>query len=92
MLGELFFGTDRAFKNEFALRVDPNDIVLNIDNCRVCDYSGLAAMNSLCDRYLALGKTLQYQTPTRKTRSSWKNSEENSSQPFSIPTKESSRR
>ena len=57
--GELFFGTDRAFKNEFALRVDPNDIVLNIDNCRVCDYSGLAAMNSLCDRYLALGKTLR---------------------------------
>jgi MFS superfamily sulfate permease-like transporter len=57
--GELFFGTDRAFKNEFALRADPDDIVLNIDNCRVCDYSGLAAMNSLCDRYLALGKTLR---------------------------------
>ena len=57
--GELFFGTDRAFKNEFALRADPNDVVLNIDNCRVCDYSGLAAMNSLCDRYLALGKTLR---------------------------------
>ena len=57
--GELFFGTDRAFKNEFALRADPNDVVLNIDNCRVCDYSGLAAMNSLYDRYLALGKTLR---------------------------------
>ena len=57
--GELFFGTDRAFKNEFALRADPKDVVLNIDNCRVCDYSGLAAMNSLCDRYLALGKTLR---------------------------------
>jgi len=57
--GELFFGTDRAFKNEFLLRNDPNDIVLNIDNCRVCDYSGLAAMNSLFDRYLALGKCIR---------------------------------
>ena len=86
--GELFFGTDRAFKNEFALRADPNDVVLNIDNCRVCDYSGLAAMNSLCDRYLALGKTLRVSNSNPENVLIIEMLGKNSFRKFSIRTKE----
>ena len=57
--GELFFGTDREFKNHFRMGPDPNDVVIYMDRCKIKDYSSLAALNSLYVRYAENGKTIR---------------------------------
>ena len=57
--GELFFGTDREFKNHFRVGPDPKDVVVYLDRCKIKDYSALNALNSLYERYADVGKTLR---------------------------------
>ena len=57
--GELFFGTDREFKNHFRVGPDPEDVVIYMDRCKIKDYSSLNALNSLYERYADAGKTVR---------------------------------
>ena len=54
--GPLFFGSTQAFARLFSVKEDPDDIVLDFSGSRVFDHSALEAINSLADRYGALGK------------------------------------
>lgn len=57
--GELFFGTTKDFNNSFRMSPDPEDVVIYLDKCKVKDYSALAAINSLYERYADAGKTIR---------------------------------
>ncbi|KAL7508117.1 hypothetical protein ACHAWX_000714, partial [Stephanocyclus meneghinianus] len=54
--GPLFFGSSQQFSRLFSVKEDPNDIVIDFTNSRVFDHSALEAINTVADRYGALGK------------------------------------
>jgi len=56
--GPLFFASIKSFSDLFHPQTDPQDVVVDFKNSRVCDHSGLEAINSLAERYQKYGKTL----------------------------------
>ncbi len=56
--GPLFFASAQSFKEIFDPRNDPDDVVIDFYYSRVYDQSGLEAINSLAERYDALGKRI----------------------------------
>ena len=54
--GPLFFGSVRQFSSLFSPKTDPNEVIFDFTESRILDHSGLEAINSLADRYGALGK------------------------------------
>lgn len=57
--GLLYFGSVRNFAETFRPADDPQRVVLDFNDSKVCDLSGLEAIKSLADRYRKLGKTLE---------------------------------
>jgi len=57
--GPLFFGSVRSFHDQFTPADDPDEVVIDFRGSRVCDHSGLEAVNSLTERYLSQGKKLR---------------------------------
>jgi len=56
--GPLFFASAQSFKDIFDPKNDPDDVVIDFYYSRVYDQSGLEAINSLAERYDALGKRI----------------------------------
>tara|TARA_R110002096_G_scaffold99189_8_gene220034 strand:+ start:32523 stop:34079 length:1557 start_codon:yes stop_codon:yes gene_type:complete len=56
--GPLFFGSSKSFLELFDPKTDPDDIVIEFQHARVSDHSAIEAIDTLAERYLALGKTL----------------------------------
>ena len=56
--GPLFFASVASFKELFVPREDPDDVVIDFYYTRVYDQSGLEAINTLAEKYDALGKRL----------------------------------
>ncbi|MEO1277815.1 MAG: SulP family inorganic anion transporter [Planctomycetota bacterium] len=56
--GGLFFGSVGTFRELFDPASDPDDVVIDFYFSRVYDQSGLEAINTLAERYTALGKRL----------------------------------
>ncbi|MRI35157.1 sodium-independent anion transporter [Endozoicomonas sp. OPT23] len=56
--GPLFFGSATSFLEQFNPKDDNNDVVVDFADSRVCDHSGLEAIDSLAERYMNSGKTL----------------------------------
>lgn len=56
--GPLFFGSTANFLELFTPENDPNDVIIEFQRSRVSDHSGIEALDTLADRYQALGKTL----------------------------------
>jgi SulP family sulfate permease len=57
--GLLYFGSVREFSDHFQARSDCRNIVIDFARARVCDLSGLEAINALTERYRQAGKTLR---------------------------------
>jgi SulP family sulfate permease len=57
--GLLYFGSVRDFAEQFKPASDPDTVVLDFHEARVCDLSGLEAIKSLAGRYKSIGKTLE---------------------------------
>ena len=57
--GLLYFGSVREFSDQFQARSDFPNIVIDFARARVCDLSGLEAINSLTERYRQAGKKLR---------------------------------
>ncbi len=57
--GPLFFGSVRSFNDQFDPKEDPDEVIIDFGDSRVCDHSGLEAVNNLTERYLAQGKHLR---------------------------------
>ena len=56
--GPLFFGSVTYFKDLFDPQNDPQDVVIDFNESRVWDSSGVDAIDSLADKYLQQGKKL----------------------------------
>lgn len=56
--GPLFFGSVTSFLERFDPGQDNDDVIIDFARSRVADHSGLEAIDTLADRYLAAGKTL----------------------------------
>ncbi len=56
--GLIYFGSVREFSDKFQARSDVQNIVIDLAEARVCDMSGLEAINALADRYRNAGKVL----------------------------------
>lgn len=56
--GPLFFGSVQSFRDLFTPDDDPDDVVVDFQNSRVADHSGLEAIDALAERYTKRGKTL----------------------------------
>ena len=56
--GPLFFGSVTSFLARFDPRADNDDVIIDFARSRVADHSGLEAIDTLADRYVAAGKTL----------------------------------
>lgn len=54
----LFFGSAQSFKDLFDPRNDPKDVVIDFENARVYDHSGIEAINNVTGRYTDQGKFL----------------------------------
>ncbi|GAA5482704.1 SulP family inorganic anion transporter [Haloferula sargassicola] len=57
--GLLYFGSVRDFTDHFQARSDVMNIVIDFARARVCDLSGLEAINALAERYRKAGKNLR---------------------------------
>jgi SulP family sulfate permease len=49
--GPLFFGTSKQFSTLFDVKNDPEHVIVDFSDCRVCDHSALEAIQSLIKRY-----------------------------------------
>ena len=56
--GPIFFGSVSYFKELFDPKNDPEHVVIEFKRSRVSDHSGIEALDSLAEKYQALGKTL----------------------------------
>lgn len=56
--GPLFFGSVTSFLQQFDPAQANDDVVIDFARSRVCDHSGLEAIDTLAERYLNAGKTL----------------------------------
>ena len=56
--GNVFFGSITSFKELFNPSEDPDEVVLDFKNSKVCDHSGIEAVHALSEKYKALKKTL----------------------------------
>jgi SulP family sulfate permease len=58
LTGPLFFGSVSSFKELFDFQGDPEDVIIDFENSRVCDHSALEAVNNIAERYAQVGKKL----------------------------------
>jgi SulP family sulfate permease len=58
VIGPLFFGSVTSFLEQFDPAGSRDDVVVDFAGSRVCDHSGLEAIDTLAERYLNAGKTL----------------------------------
>ena len=56
--GPLFFGSTTEFVEQFHPKEDSDDVIIDFAHSRVCDHSGLEAIDTLAERYLNAGKIL----------------------------------
>ncbi|NRB38428.1 MAG: SulP family inorganic anion transporter [Pseudomonadales bacterium] len=56
--GPLFFASTSEFVENFKPADDLNDVVIDFANSKVVDHSGIAALDTLAERYASSGKTL----------------------------------
>ncbi|WP_101760346.1 SulP family inorganic anion transporter [Oceanicoccus sp. KOV_DT_Chl] len=56
--GPLFFGSVTSFLEQFDPSQANDDVIVDFADSRVCDHSGLEAIDTLAERYLNAGKVL----------------------------------
>ncbi len=56
--GPIFFGSVASFKELFDFANDPKEVVIDFEEARVCDHSGLEALNNITERYAKTGTKL----------------------------------
>lgn len=57
--GPLFFGSVAHFLDKFDVAGDPSPVVIDFEDSRVADMSGIEALNKLTQRYKKAGKELR---------------------------------
>lgn len=57
--GLLFFGSVREFSQRLVPGQDPEEVIIDFKDAKVCDYSSLEALNVLTERYKKAGKRVR---------------------------------
>lgn len=57
--GPLFFGSVTSFNEEFDIKHDPKNVILDFKNARVMDISGVEAIDAITKKYLEANKTIK---------------------------------
>jgi len=57
--GLLYFGSVREFADRLSPKEDPDEVIIDFKEARVCDFSSLEALSSITDRYKKAGKRLR---------------------------------
>lgn len=73
--GPLFFGSVQAFNEKFDVLGDPKEIVIDFQESRVNDMSGIEALNKITERYEKAGKTVHLKHLSPDCRVLLKNAE-----------------
>jgi len=56
IFGPLFFGSTTLFSEKFDVQGDPNEVIIDFQESRVSDMSGIEALNKITERYQRVGK------------------------------------
>jgi SulP family sulfate permease len=75
IFGPLFFGSVAAFNEKFDVTGDPQEVIIDFNESRVADMSGIEALNKLTERYKLAGKKLHLQHLSEDCRTLLKNAE-----------------
>ncbi|NHF58833.1 SulP family inorganic anion transporter [Flavobacteriaceae bacterium TP-CH-4] len=54
--GPLFFGSTTLFAEKFDVQNDPEEVIIDFQESRVADMSGIEALNKITERYQKVGK------------------------------------
>jgi SulP family sulfate permease len=54
--GPLFFGSTTLFAEKFDVQNDPDEVIIDFQESRVADMSGIEALNKITERYAKAGK------------------------------------
>lgn len=73
--GPLFFGSVAAFNEKFDPAGDPEHVIIDFQDSRVADMSGIEALNRLTERYAKEGKSLHLRHLSDDCRALLKNAE-----------------
>lgn len=73
--GPLFFGSVSAFNEKFDVLDDPDEVVIDFQESRVVDMSGIEALNVLTERYEKVGKKIHLKHLSPDCRKLLKNAE-----------------
>lgn len=73
--GPLFFGSIAAFNEKFEVATDPKEVIIDFQESRVADMSGIEALNKITEKYLKAGKKLQLKHLSPDCRRLLKNAE-----------------
>ena len=73
--GPLFFGSVQAFNDKFDVLSDPKEIIIDFQESRVNDMSGIEALNKITERYEKAGKTVHLKHLSPDCRVLLKNAE-----------------
>ncbi|MCK5884651.1 MAG: SulP family inorganic anion transporter [Bacteriovoracaceae bacterium] len=71
--GPVFFGSTSSFKDLFDFKNDQKDVVINFENARIWDHSGLEALQNITERYSANDKMLHLLNLSKECRQLLKN-------------------
>jgi SulP family sulfate permease len=74
--GPLFFGSVSAFNEKFDVNKDPQEVIIDFQESRVADMSGIEALNKITERYAASGKRIHLKHLSPDCRRLLKNAEE----------------
>ena len=68
LYGSLFFGSSRTFTTLFNPKNDPEHVIINFENSLICDYSAIAALYALQQRYANYGKRVTIEKLSTKSK------------------------
>jgi SulP family sulfate permease len=57
--GLLFFGSVREFTERMVAANDPDEVIIDFKDAKVCDYSSMEALSALTERYKKSGKRVR---------------------------------
>ena len=59
LYGLLFFGSVREFTERMSPADDPDEVIIDFKEAKVCDYSSMEALSALTERYKKAGKRIR---------------------------------
>ena len=74
--GPLFFGSVTAFNEQFDIKNDPDNVILDFKDARVMDISGVEAIDAITKKYLEAGKTIKIRHLSHECKSIMSNAKQ----------------